>query len=76
MDAGDLDGNLSISDEVDISAELRGLQEHSSNNSSDDLQLHNRSNPTNRYRIQCLYNCIDQLGFVTLIQNYPQKESQ
>ena len=38
MDAGDLGINLSISDE-DISAEMREIQESSSNNSDDDLQL-------------------------------------
>lgn len=38
MDAGDLGVNLSISDE-DISAEIREMQDGSSNNSDDELQL-------------------------------------
>jgi len=39
MDAGDLGMNLTISDE-DISDEIREIQEASSNNSDDDLELH------------------------------------
>ena len=58
MDAGDLEGNLLISEEEDLSAELRELQDHSSNNSNSDLQLLNGGNLTTCYHSECLYNIL------------------